>query len=257
MRTETKQFEAKELEVLAAHSERVDQQLQRIQEALTFIQAKDSVETEALGIAQNVLKETHETFRSGFGVWGETLRKTCNTVCKEVEMAGVEGFAAVELALKAMASLMESVIREAREYVEAERESVQDAKTLATMTAGDEIARLRQQNAILLRMLETEKTKADKAKDELIQRISGLLGEFIWERDRSLREAVGVVRNGDEEAEGRIGAFAGRHEEIMDEMQSRGTTVGTNLQRKAGEGKRTRDGAYKVSYFFLISATVM
>jgi kinesin family member 11 len=46
-----------------------------------------------------------------------------------------------------------------------------------------------------------EKIKAKKEKDELVQRVSGLLGEFASARDQSLCEAVSHVQARNAEAE--------------------------------------------------------
>jgi kinesin family protein 11 len=248
--SEAKQFETKELDALAAHSERIDQQLQRVQEALGVIQAKDGADSEALGVVQSVLKETHETFKSGFGAWGESSRKSCEGMCKEAELAGVGGFTAVEKALKAMGSLVESIVREAREYVHAERESVVEAKTLADSTANCEIEWLRQQNEALTRMLDNEKVKAEKGKDELIRRVSGLVNDFTRERERGLTEAVEVVQGGNGKAVEGLTVFVGKHAEVMEEMGRTGEKVRVSLEKRGGEGKRTRDGALKVSTRF-------
>ncbi|KAJ7285810.1 kinesin 2 [Mycena rebaudengoi] len=225
LRTEAKQFEAKELEALAGHSERIDQQLKRIHSALAVIHAKDTAEAEALGIVQNVLKETHETFRVG------TLKRSCETTCGEVDAAGLEAFTTVEKALKAMGSLVEGVVREARAFVDAERDSV--------------VARLRNQNELLARMLEDEKIKGEKAKDELIQRVSGMLGDFTRERDQNLREAVGAVQARNVQAEEGMRAFEKNHGEVAELMENKGQEVAQRMEKWGGDGKRTRDGALK------------
>ncbi|KAJ7774581.1 kinesin-domain-containing protein [Mycena maculata] len=245
LRTEAKQFEAKELEALAGHSERIDEQLKRIHAALAVIHVKDTAEADALVIVQNVLKETHETFRAGLGAWGSTLKRSCETTCSEVEVAGLEAFSTVEKALKAMGSLVENVVREARSFVEAERDSVVEAKLLAANAAAAEMTRLRNQNELLGRMLEEQKLKGEKAKDELLQRVSGMLGEFTRERDRGLREAVGIVQNGNIKAEEGMKVFERKHGEIVETMENKGKEVARGVEKWGGDAKRTRDGALK------------
>ncbi|KAJ7709881.1 P-loop containing nucleoside triphosphate hydrolase protein [Mycena rosella] len=245
LRTEAKQLEAKELEALAGHSERIDQQLKRVHAALAVVYAKDTAEADALTIVQNVLKETHETFRTGFGAWGSTLKRSCETTCGEINVAGLEAFTTVEKALKAMGSLVENVVREARAFVEAERDSVVEAKLLTANAAATEMARLRNQNELLVRMLEDEKLKGEKAKDELIQRVSGMLGEFTRERDRGLREAVGIVQAGNVKAEEGVQLFAHKHGEVAEAMEKKGKEVMKGVEKWGGDAKRTRDGALK------------
>lgn len=157
----------------------------------------------------------------------------------------------MEKALKAMGSVVENVVREACSFVEAERSSVVEAKQLAVSTAAAEMTRLRNQNELLTRMLKDEKLRGEKAKDELLQRVSGLLGEFTKERDRGLREAVGIVQAGNVKAEEGVKVFERKHGEIVDTMEAKGKEVAKGVEKWGGDAKRTRDGALKVCILFL------
>ncbi|KAJ6547610.1 P-loop containing nucleoside triphosphate hydrolase protein [Mycena capillaripes] len=245
LRTEAKQFEAKELEALAGHSERIDQQLKRIQSALVVVHAKDTAEAEALALVQNAVKETHETFRVGFAAWATILKTSCETTCSQVNDAGLEAFTMVEKAVKAMGSVVESVVREACLFIEGERNSVAETKLLAATTAAAEMTHLRNQNELLTRMLEDEKLRGEKAKDELLQRVSGLLGEFAKERDRGLREAVGIVQAANVKAEEGMKVFERKHGDIAETMEAKGKEVARGVEKWGGDAKRTRDGALK------------
>jgi kinesin family protein 11 len=254
LRTETKQFEAKELEALAGHSERIDQQLKRVAAALAMVHAKDTAEAEALAIVQNALQETHNSFRVGFAAWSGTLKRSCETTCSQANEAGLEAFAAVEKSLKAMGSVVENVVREACSFVEAERDAVGETKALAADTAAAEITRLRNQNEHLTRMLEEERLRGEKAKDELLQRVSGLLGDFTKERDRGLREAVGIVQAANVKAEEGMRVFERKHGDIAEVIEAKGKEVARGVEKRGGEAKRMRDGALKVflSIFFVV-----
>ncbi|KAJ7936676.1 hypothetical protein B0H13DRAFT_1853106 [Mycena leptocephala] len=200
--TEAKQFEAKELEALAGHSERIDQELKRIQAALAVVHAKDTAEAEALALVQNAVKETHETFRVGFAAWATTLKTSCETTCSQANDAGLEAFTTGEKAVKAMGSVVENV-----------------------------------------HILEDQKLRGPKAKDELLQRVSGLLGEFTKERDRGLQEAVGVVQAANRKAEEGMEVFERKHGEIAGVMEAKGEEVARGVEKWGGDAKRTRDGA--------------
>jgi kinesin family member 11 len=152
-------------------------------------------------------------------------------------------------ALKAMGSLIDTIINNTRAYVDSERESVLQAKAL---TANAEIARLRGQNAILTKLLESEKIKAERTKDELIQRVSNLLGEFTFARDRSLREVVSNVQAQNAKAEAEMQQFGTAHGEMMDEIMARGGESAVSMETRGTEGKRTRDGALKVGLASLL-----
>ncbi|KAJ7235473.1 P-loop containing nucleoside triphosphate hydrolase protein [Mycena haematopus] len=245
LRTEAKQFEVKELEALAGHSERIDQQLKRVGAVLAMMQAKDAAEAEALAIVQSTLKETHDSFRVGFATWAGTVKRGCETTCNQANEAGLEAFGAVEKALKAMGSVVENVVREACSFVDSERHSGAETKELVANAAAAEITRLRNQNQLLTRMLEEERLRGEKAKDELLQRVSGLLGEFTKERDRGLREAVGIVQAANVKAEEGMKALEREHGDLAEAMEAKGKEVARGVEKWGADAKRTRDGALK------------
>lgn len=146
-----------------------------------------------------------------------------------------------------MGSLIDNIVRDAREFIVSENESIIQAKALAEVAEKTEIARLREQNALLAKLLESEKIKAEKAKGELIQRVSGLLGEFTSARDRSLREAVSYVQAGNEKAEKEMLIFGTKQGEIMEELLVQGNESAVSFEKRGADGKRTRDGSLKVS----------
>jgi kinesin family protein 11 len=97
LRAEAKQFQAKELEILTSHSERIDQQLQHIQDSLRIINTKDDVSAEALTAMQNAVKESQETMKSSFSSWSDSLRSTCQMMCKDLYASNQSNFASVRI----------------------------------------------------------------------------------------------------------------------------------------------------------------
>lgn len=95
LRAEAKQYQTKELETLASQSERIDAQLQKVQDAIQLIQSKDSVSNEAITVIQAAVKETKESFKNGYTAWSETLNQSCEVMCKELQTNGIDGLTAV------------------------------------------------------------------------------------------------------------------------------------------------------------------
>jgi kinesin family member 11 len=247
IRTEAAQLQQKELATLNAHSERIDAQLQRIQEALVVMQECDGNSDEAVATLHTIVKDSHESSKSGFDAWSQSLKKSHEIVCRDVETNYTTTFSAVEKALKTLGSIVESLVRETQSHIEEERVSMQQVNALADSTINDELIRLRQQNEMLTRLLETERAQGEKAKDELIQRVSGLLGDFTKERDRSLAQAVVCVQGSNNKAEEGMRSFGDAFAQLTTIMgKRRDKTIGV-LERRSGENKRTRDGALKVS----------
>ncbi|KAF9227911.1 kinesin-domain-containing protein [Gyrodon lividus] len=245
LRTEAKTYHTKGLETLTSHSERIDQQLQRIQDSLRVINVKDDVSVEALGIMQNTVKDSQETFKSSFAAWSDSLRTSSQTLCKELCSANQSNFVAVEDALKALGSLIDIIITEGLAFIKAEGESTLQAKALVDEMSRAEIVRLQAQNSLLAHTLETEKIRSERAKDELVQRVSGLLGEFVAAQDQELRETFGGVIKGNVKAEEEVGKFGQRHARLMTDTAARCAEVSTSFTRRGAEGKRMRDGAMK------------
>ncbi|KAH7914713.1 P-loop containing nucleoside triphosphate hydrolase protein [Hygrophoropsis aurantiaca] len=245
LRAEVKQHQAKELEILSSHSERIDLQLQRMQDSLKVIGSKDDVSMEALKIMQKAVSTSQETMKSSFAAWSEGLRSNCQNLCQDLVSINQINFTAVEDALKAMGSLVDSVVSEALEFMRTEGESFRNSKGLADEMTNSEIARLQSQNTLLVQMLDSEKTRSDKAKDELVHRMSSLLKAFVDTRDTEIRQAFGAIATDNAKAEERIANIGQQHDQLMDGFVARGGEATASFERRGSEGKRTRDGALK------------
>lgn len=146
-----------------------------------------------------------------------------------------------------MAILVDSIVREAQERIDTERKIVLEASALASNAASIEIRHLQEQNARLVHLLQNERSKADLAKDQLVKRISDLLSDFVSARDRSLRDTFTEISGENEKAEACLSSFADEHLQKMENVVTRGQEWHVNLDKRAGEGKRLRDGTLKAS----------
>ncbi|KDQ60800.1 hypothetical protein JAAARDRAFT_204605 [Jaapia argillacea MUCL 33604] len=245
LKTEAEQFQVKEIQALTAQSSRIDEHVNGVQTRLQAIQAKEEVSSEAVELLQSTVKQLHDGIKNGFKAWSEGLRKTCDDMCSNLQVSSSSSNKTVESTLASMTAIVETVVREAYSHVEAERKSLQEAKNLAESTVNAEVLRLREQNASLSRMLESEKVKSQRAKDDLIERVSGLLSSFTSERDRSLRETISQVQLENAGSEAEIMRFGEAHGQKIDEASERGKEWRVSVERRSVEGKRTRDGALK------------
>ncbi|TFY82626.1 hypothetical protein EWM64_g1392 [Hericium alpestre] len=245
LRTGAEEFQNKELDALATHSEHITEQIQRVQDSLQLIQAKDEASSLAITDLQAAVNAAHTSIRTGFMSWSETLKSASSTTCVEVEKASINSYHTVEKMVRSTGSLVEAIIQEAQQHIEAERKTILEAKAVADQATNEEIRRLQDQNVYLVRLLQNEKAKSDRAKDDLIKRISGLLGDFVTDRDRSLREAITDVKESNEKAEGSLAHLADEHLQRVETSVTRGQEWSMNLDKKGGENKRLRDGALK------------
>jgi kinesin family member 11 len=95
LRSDDDQYQAKELENLAGLRGRVNDQIQRVQDVMTLIQAKDEMSAEALGSAQTAVKEAHDSIRSVFSSWSDKLEKSGLSLRVDLERTSTNGFQAV------------------------------------------------------------------------------------------------------------------------------------------------------------------
>lgn len=144
--------------------------------------------------------------------------------------------------------MTETILQDAQEHIIAERKSLQDAKAMADNTTKAEIARLQSQNVLLHRALETEKTKAERAKDDLVKRIIALFDGFMAERGRSLKEMFSELSESNSSAEAGMEKLGRDQGQRLDAVISRGKEWSETLDKRAGESKRLRDGGSKVSF---------
>jgi kinesin family protein 11 len=132
-----------------------------------------------------------------------------------------------------------------------------DVKALSDEATSTEIGRLQEQNALLVRLLESERMKSEKAKDQLISRISGLLGDFTAERDQSLREAFEEMHNKNLIGEVEMEKCGNENGERMVNVIRAGEDWSGSLTKRGGEGKRLRDGALKVGFHLILMLEVL
>lgn len=152
----------------------------------------------------------------------------------------------VEQALGTVGLIIDRLIREAHTFIGTERKALQKHEEVITNAAQKEIARLQDQNAAMLRLLNSEKEVSKRGREELIQRVSSLLTDFSEQRDRSLREAVLGVRQGNEYAMDTIHASELEQVELLTSSISRGRAWDEELDRTVSEGKKASQSGFEV-----------
>jgi kinesin family member 11 len=95
LRSDEDQYQVKELENLAGLTGRVNGQIQKVQDVMALIQAKDVVSAEALGSAQTAVKEAHDSLRAVFSSWSDKLEKSSLSFRSDLEKSSTSGFQAV------------------------------------------------------------------------------------------------------------------------------------------------------------------
>lgn len=128
----------------------------------------------------------------------------------------------------------------------AERERHVEAKSIAESQAEEQIRRLKDQNAQLTRLLQHEKLKSERMKNELVERVSGLLNEYVADRDKNLEEAVVAIKEENSQAESMLNGFTDEYSRKVDDVMKRNQELCTLIEKNGDQCKRLRDGAVKV-----------
>lgn len=248
LQSEAKKMDTTEVTVLHEQAERIDQHLQRMQEAMELIRTQDSSESISLDAVQKVLGETHLLFAEESEIWRKDLQQTCARLFKTLDMTAKEVVAILETGLNDLNKVAHIIVQESQNYLEREQTVMLEANTLVNKAAAEEISHLRHQNDALTQVLARERICSARAKDDLLQRISGLLNEFTKERDLQLREAVELMQSRNAESEGAMSSFSSNHTSMWKDIESSSNAMESTLQRNRQHLKRARDYTFEVSH---------
>ncbi len=145
-----------------------------------------------------------------------------------------------------MKSILDTVIQDGHQFIANERKVEREKCELASRMAEEEIARLRNQNAQLLKLVESEQEKTKRARDELLKTVSSMLVGFSDERDASLREAVrGITQENGAMVE-TIRSSMDRQSAMETASVSRGKAFNEALDVAAQESDKTLSSGFEV-----------
>ncbi|KAK2466898.1 hypothetical protein APHAL10511_001156 [Amanita phalloides] len=242
---EAKQFEVKHTGALTAQANRIEKHLQQLAESIASIHKHDSAESAVLQALRSTLQETIISLQTESAAWNEKWTKSSQRQHQIIENLSKEVLTSLENALNSMTLTTESILKEALHFIEVEQNLMQKAKFLAEDVNNAEIQRLKKQNQVLLQLLDDEKQKSQKSQSDMVQRISSMLGDYVNERDRSLRQAIGLVHDENNEATNTLSTFTTDYDQIMARNRDKALNVNSALREKSQEYKRTREGVLK------------
>ncbi|QRW18820.1 kinesin motor domain protein [Rhizoctonia solani] len=108
-----------------------------------------------------------------------------------------------------------------------------------------DVLRLRGQNESLVSLLEAERVRSDRMRDEAIARVTALITGFTAESQKGLYEAVAATRAGLGEGEEALSRFAVEHEEEAERVVETTEGLVSVLQGKEAEGKQIKEDGIK------------
>ena len=253
---EARQFRSLEQQSLAHHTQKVDEQFNIAQDLFQRIQSCDILEEKAVTSLQREFEAAHKSFKEETSSWGASLEMTCKTLCDKVASASTQQVTALQEAILALYSLLDTAVLDVQGFLKEERQALRAMKDLAETSTHGKVTHLKQQNEILAQMLVNERKDAEMAKSDLIQRVSGLLGEFMQKRDESLRESVESLQNSNVEAKALLISTFGQQVDIHQDAMQRNTNLDSGLGRSGAQAEEAREDATNVREQFDISSRV-
>ena len=228
------------------HIQKADEQFNIAQDLFQRIQSCDVLEEKAVTSLQREFEAAHKSFKEETFSWGASLEMTYKSLCDKVASASIQQVTALQEAILTLYSLLDTTVLDVQGFLKEERQALRAMKDLAETSTQEKVSHLKEQNEILAQMLANERKDAEAAKSDLIQRISGLLGEFVQKRDESLKGSVESLQNSNVEAKSLLISTFGRQVDIHQDAMQRNTNLDSGLGRSGAQAEEAREDATNV-----------
>ncbi|EPQ58109.1 kinesin-domain-containing protein [Gloeophyllum trabeum ATCC 11539] len=245
LKTLIDQYRSKELQSLSSQSKAIEEQVKRFQSSVQILEAKEEVSSEAVKALEAGIASLLGNLKTSWQTWTQEVHSSHEELSKGLSASTLHTTKSVENVMLSLHTLLERTISEAHAFIESERTTLTEVKTMTDATSTREIARLREQNKLFAKLLESEKAKSQRAQDELLERVSGLITSFAAERDRSLRASFSQLQTENAAAEAGVTQFNDEVGRKAEERVIAGKEWRVGLERRESEGKRARDGTLK------------
>ncbi|TFK54864.1 kinesin-domain-containing protein [Heliocybe sulcata] len=239
------QYRATQLQQLSQQTAGVEEHAKRFKRSLSVIEEKENLSSEATDALKTALRQFIDSLKTSWGAWSKNVQSSHQALTGHLSVHASQSTQTLESLLLNLNNLLEKTLSEAHAHVESERVAMSEMKAMTDAAAAREVARLREQNTTFAKLLESERNKGQRAKDELLERVSGLLSSFAAERDRSLRESFQALQAQNTAAEALTAQLGDEVGCKAEERAATGKEWRGSLETRQVEGTRTRDGAYK------------
>ncbi|KZV84431.1 kinesin 2 [Exidia glandulosa HHB12029] len=237
------QFRTKDIEALSGLASLVKEQLGVLKDAHKSLQATENTSSTATSGLQKTIHESSQAVIQAFDAWSAGMLKTNLSLLQEIKVAGKASCNVAEGALDGLSQLIEALASDAQKQAAHEARVAADVKAMTEAAAAEEIRRLKQQNALLLQMLEKEQVEAERSRNDLVRRVSTMLEDYTRQRDTSLRKAFSAMQDGTAVGEKQWARLASEQGSKLDAAVQNSQEAVANVQRRRQEGKRKREDA--------------
>ena len=120
----------------------IDSQVHKLACYLKVMQSGEAASEDAIDNVKSAVKDAGEAMKDNFNAWSIDLKQRCESLCNEVQTSGLRSVSAVEKALEVMVAMLDTVVREAREFISQERDATAELGTLVRNSANTEVSLL-------------------------------------------------------------------------------------------------------------------
>lgn len=246
LENQTKKHQISEQQSLSKHVQMINEHFSKAQGFFQQIEENVTIEDNVLRGLKNEIETASTSFKGEVVTWRKTLQTSSNQLCEEYAASSTAHISLLEESASILHSLVEAIAKHVRTYLKNEQSTISEVQSLSGTAATRETAHLKRQNEILAQMLMNERKHSEKAKADLLQQMSGMLGEFMQKRDDHLRESIGNLQQSNKEVEEILASTHQRQTTIFDNLTSENAQLKTQVNEISDQERQAQAGTIQV-----------
>ncbi|CAE6473630.1 unnamed protein product [Rhizoctonia solani] len=246
IKSQAESFQLAELEATNRHNQLIDEHLRLLDSTVARTQVAEQDSEATLGALRAAITRTSDGIRLSLEQWNTSASRECSSLFSELAVQQEKHIGDADKALQAACGLLETVVTESQSYIhENVKLGVSRMQQLAKQTSDNEALRLRRQNEVLASLLETERIRSERMRDQVTAQISALITGFTTDSHKGLCEAVTLACEGLQEGEEALDAFAVQHEAEAEQAVKTAEGLVNVLQSREAEGRQIKEDGLK------------
>lgn len=239
-------YRSSQQQTITNQVEKVNTHFEGAQDLFQQIKKYEDVGDRALSNLREQLNKAYSSFNSEVSSWSEKAATECaqhSSNAMEISSGQLE---ILEESTTILSSLLDRISRDVQTYLHNESASLTELQKLSETSTTQELQQLQRQNEILAEMLVNERKAAEKAKNDLLQSVSGLLGKFLQQRDESLRESVGSLQRSNAEVTELLKSTYARQSDLHSSLSVTNGELQSQIEVANDEGNEEKEKAIHV-----------
>lgn len=243
---ETKEYQSSHALALENRIQEISDHFDKAQELFKRIECGEVIEEHSIAVLKHQIESIGEAFNTEISSWRNELVANCNRLSEDSATTNIEQITLLEESSTTLSSFIEKISQKIQVYLNTELSALDEIQVLARNLVAKEMSSLQRQNEILAKMLVEERKNGEKAKNDLLQRVSGLLGDFMQKRDDSLKESIGNLQRSNKEVEDLLNSTYVQQVSAHEDMVTRTRKAGLYLDEVNRQGFDSKELAEEV-----------